>query len=125
NPRQARELFIHHALVLGDLRPPLATAAFVRHNARLVEEVQVLEAKIRQRNLLADAATQYTFYDARVPLDVTNGQQFETWRRQAERGNPRILFMDKADLLRADAPPITPENYPDRLSDPTGGLNLP
>lgn len=125
NPRQARELFIHHALVLGDLPGPLAAASFVRHNARLVEEVQILEAKIRQRNLLADAATRYAFYDARIPLEVTNGQQFETWRRHAERANPRLLFMDKADLLRADAPPITPENYPDRLTDASGGLHLP
>jgi ATP-dependent helicase HrpA len=125
NPRLARELFIHHALVLGDLHPPLASAPFVRHNARLVEEVQLLEAKIRQRNLLADAATRYAFYDARIPLDVTNGTQFETWRRHAERATPRILYMEKADLLRADAPPITPENYPDRLSGSSGGLHLP
>ncbi len=33
--------------------------------------------------------------------------------------------MDKADLLRADAPEITPHNYPDKLSDPQGNLHLP
>ena len=90
NPRQARELFIHHALVLGEWLPPHTLAPFVRHNARLVEEVQLLEAKIRQRNLLADAATRFTFYDARMPLDVTNGAQFETWRRPAENP-PRAI----------------------------------
>lgn len=125
NPRQSRELFIHHALVLGDFR---STAAFIRHNARLVEEVQRLEAKIRQKNLLADAATRFAFYDARIPQEVTNGAQFESWRRRAEdakTGNPRLLFMDKADLLRADAPEITPQNYPDRLSEQHGNLHLP
>jgi ATP-dependent helicase HrpA len=131
NPRQARELFVQHALVLGDWLPPHTQAPFFRYNARLVEEVQLLEAKIRQRNLLADAATRYVFYDARIPQTVTNGPQFETWRRHAENpraGNPRLLFMDKADLLRADAPPITPENYPDRLADNLtgkGNLHLP
>ncbi|HVT80324.1 MAG TPA: DUF3418 domain-containing protein, partial [Phycisphaerae bacterium] len=125
NPRQSRELFLHHALVLGDFR---AAAPFIRHNARLVEEVQLLEAKIRQRNLLADAATRYAFYDARVPQDVTNGAEFESWRRHAENpanGNPRLLFMDKADLLRADAPDITPQNYPDKLAEAHGNLHLP
>jgi ATP-dependent helicase HrpA len=131
HPRQARELFIQHALVLGDWLPPHTQAPFVRYNARLVEEVQLLESKIRQRNLLADAATRFAFYDARVPQHVTNGTQFEAWRRVAEAprtGNPRLLFMDKADLLRADAPAITPENYPDRLADNLtgrGSLHLP
>jgi ATP-dependent helicase HrpA len=131
NPKQSREMFIQHALVLGDCTPPHTQAPFVRHNARLVEEVQGMEAKIRQRNLLADAATRFAFYDARVPLEVTNGAEFESWRQRAENpraGNPRTLFMDKADLLRADAPPITPENYPDRLADNLAGrgnLHLP
>jgi ATP-dependent helicase HrpA len=125
NPRQSRELFIHHALVLGDFRSP---APFLRHNARLVEEIQRLEAKIRQKNLLADAATRFAFYDARVPQEVSSGAQFESWRRRAEdpkSGNPRLLFMDKADLLRADAPEITPQNFPDRLSEQHGNLHLP
>jgi ATP-dependent helicase HrpA len=87
--------------------------------------VQLLEAKIRQRNLLADAATRYAFYDARLPQEVSNGPQFESWRRRAE---PRVLHMDKADLLRADAPEINAENYPDRLTDTLdgrGALRLP
>ncbi|HVS73419.1 MAG TPA: DUF3418 domain-containing protein [Phycisphaerae bacterium] len=124
NPRVARELFIQHALVLGDLRTP-APAPFLRHNAALVEEVQTLEAKIRQRNLLADQATRYGFFDARVPLDVYDAKRFDQWRRAAERANPRLLFLSKEDLLRADAPAITAENYPDRLSDAGGGLKLP
>jgi len=133
NARAARELFIHHALVLGDVGEGgvgagLLAAGFFRHNAGLVEEVRLLEAKIRQRNLLADVATRFAFYDAKVPLGITNGAQFEAWRRRAEQAEPggaRLLFMNKADLLRADAPEITPENYPDRLGDSSGGLELP
>ncbi|HVX84050.1 MAG TPA: DUF3418 domain-containing protein [Phycisphaerae bacterium] len=124
NPRLARELFIQHALVLGDLRTA-APAPFLRHNAALVAEVQNLEAKIRQRNLLADEATRFAFFDARVPLEVYDGRRFDQWRREAERANPRVLFLSKEDLLRADAPAITAENYPDRLTDAGGGLKLP
>src|SRR5262249_33859369 len=141
NPRIAREIFIHHALVLNDWHPPHTLSLFVKHNARLVEEVTLLENKIRQRNLLADAATRFAFYDARVPQNVTNAAQFETWRHRAENpksagpsgggtgaGNPRILFLSKEDLLRADAPAISPDNYPDRLTDTLAGrgnLHLP
>jgi len=122
NPKIAREIFIHHGLVLRELR---TDGAFFRFNEALVREVELLEAKIRQRNLLADVATRFAFYEARVPAGVTNTVQFETWRRGAERENPRLLFMSKEDLLRADAPPITPENYPDKLSESGGGLKLP
>lgn len=125
NGRISRELFIHHALVLGDIRIPPADTPFFRHNAALVAEVELLEAKIRQRNLLADAATRFNFYEARVPQEITNAAQFETWRRRAEATNPRLLYMNKEDLLRSDAPAITPQNYPDRLSDASGGLRLP
>lgn len=120
NPRVAREIFIQHALVLETLR---TTAGFMWHNKALTEEVRGLEAKIRERNLLADAATRYAFYDARIPPDITNAAQFESWRKRSEREDPRRLYMDKADLLRADAPEITPENYPDRVD--AGGLKLP
>jgi ATP-dependent helicase HrpA len=125
NGRISRELFIHHALVLGDIRIPPADTPFFRHNAALVAEVELLEAKIRQRNLLADAATRFNFYEARVPQEITNAAQFETWRRRVEATNPRLLYMNKEDLLRSDAPAITPQNYPDRLSDASGGLRLP
>lgn len=124
NPKVSRELFLQHALVLNDLRTQVP-APFLRHNEALVAEVETLEAKIRQRNLLADQATRYAFYDARVPLEVVDGKSFDTWRRVAERANPRLLFMSKEDLLRADAPAITPENYPDRVTDSGGSLKLP
>jgi ATP-dependent helicase HrpA len=117
NPRISREIFIHHALVLGDLRIPPHDTPFFRHNLQLIAEVELLEAKIRQKNLLADIATRYAFCDARVPQEVTNAAQFEGWRRRAEQSDPRLLYMNRDDLLRADAPPITPENYPDRLRD--------
>jgi len=121
NPKLARELFIHNALVMGHYR---TQAAFFRHNEALVAEVETLEAKLRARNLLADAATRFAFYDARVPPHVHSGVLFETWRREAERRDPHVLFMKKEDLLRADAPAATPRNYPDRLAVDEANLPL-
>ena len=126
NPKLSREIFIQHALVLGELRTEGGgEGAFFKFNANLVAEVELLEAKIRQRNLLADVATRFAFYDAKLPLGITNGADFEKWRRRVERVNPRFLYMSKDDLLRADAPAITAENYPDKLSESGGGLKLP
>jgi ATP-dependent helicase HrpA len=128
NPKLAREIFIHHALVLSEVSgggDGRAVAPFMKHNQALVAEVEGMEAKIRQKNLLAGIETRYAFYDARVPVDVVDGVTFERWRIGAEKGEPRLLFMNKEDLLRADAPAITPENYPDRLADAGGGLQLP
>ncbi|MGN6369859.1 MAG: DUF3418 domain-containing protein [Phycisphaerae bacterium] len=125
NPKLSRELFIHHALVLGDVPEGRMNAPFMKHNRALVAEVEGMEAKIRQRNLLADVSTRYAFYDARVPLEVVDGARFESWRIGAEKGDPRLLFMKKEDLLRADAPAITPENFPEKVTDSGGGLQLP
>ncbi|HUO07579.1 MAG TPA: DUF3418 domain-containing protein [Phycisphaerae bacterium] len=128
NPKLAREILIHHALVLSDLPgggEGRAVAPFMKHNKTLVAEVEGMEAKIRQKNLLAGIETRYAFYDARVPVEVVDGATFERWRIAAEMREPRVLFMKKEDLLRADAPAITAENYPDRLADAGGGLQLP
>jgi ATP-dependent helicase HrpA len=52
DPKVSRTLFIHHALVEGEYR---TDAPFFAHNARLIEEVQELEAKSRTRDYLVGA----------------------------------------------------------------------
>src|SRR3954463_11549239 len=63
DPKVSREIFIH-ALVEGDYR---TDAPFYRHNAKLVDEIQTLEAKARNRDVLVDHQIRYDFYDARIP----------------------------------------------------------
>ena len=120
DPRTSREVFIHHALVEGDFR---TGAPFLKHNMELLNGVRTLEAKARRRDLLADAQQRHRFYDRRVPADVYNGPLFEKWRKEAERGDGRLLFMSMADVMRADAEPIRPEDYPDEIR--IGSLAIP
>jgi ATP-dependent helicase HrpA len=119
-PRQSREIFIHHALVLGEYQ---TDAPFFVHNRRLVRDVQALEAKARRRDVLVDAKARFTFYDARVPRRVYTTDEFEKWRRVAEKNNPRLLFMCRRDLMLHPALGITEELYPDSIT--IGGATFP
>ena len=116
DPPAARELFIHHALVEGELR---TTGEFLAHNAALTREIETIQAKARRRDILADHRKRFEFYDRVIPAHVNSGGAFERWRHDAEFKNPRLLHMCAEDLLAAPAPEVTPENFPDALETPT------
>lgn len=120
DPKKSREIFIHHALVEGEYQ---TDAPFFRHNLKLIDEIQTLEAKARQRDVLVDHQIRYDFYDARVPAGVYNGPLFEKWRRSVERGSPKILFMTRRDLMQHAASGVTQEMFPDAMT--VGGIRLP
>ena len=117
----SREIFIRSALVQGDWR---TDAPFFRHNAKLIDEVQTLEAKSRTRGVLVDEQVRFDFYDARVPAGIHNGPAFDKWRREAERHNPRILFMTRRDLMRHAANDVTAQLFPDHLTIASVSLPL-
>ncbi|HXF67836.1 MAG TPA: ATP-dependent RNA helicase HrpA [Burkholderiales bacterium] len=119
DPRQAREIFIRQALVAGeyDTRAP-----FLAHNLGLVKEVEALEHKARRRDVLVSEEAIYAFYDALVPEGIVNGAGFEQWREQAERDNPRLLFLAREDLMRHAAAQVTEEQFPERIE--AGGAEL-
>ncbi|HYO11127.1 MAG TPA: ATP-dependent RNA helicase HrpA [Tepidisphaeraceae bacterium] len=120
DPEVSRQLFIYHALVLRDFR---TRAEFFVHNARLIEEIQALEAKRRQRDLLVDDDRIYEFYDKRVPRDVYNAPLLERWRSDAEKSRPTLLFMHRRDLLKREVTDNKQE-YPDELHA-ANGIRLP
>ena len=120
NPGEARELFIHHGLVDGQLK---TDAPAIEANKQLQDELRTLEEKARRRDLVADVQRRFAFYEKRLPDNVWTAERFETWRRQIEREEPGRLAMTTADLLLADASAITPEKFPDRVE--ISGTRLP
>ncbi|HZK81569.1 MAG TPA: DUF3418 domain-containing protein, partial [Humisphaera sp.] len=112
DPRTSREIFIEHALALFEFR---TGAVFFRHNLDLRDQVERMEAKARQKNMLADERQRYKFFDSRVPQGIYNGPLFERWRKEAERENPRLLFMQLADMLAPGAEPAPVELFPDEI----------
>jgi ATP-dependent helicase HrpA len=120
NPREAREIFIRAALVAGEYT---TQAPFFEHNRKLIESVAALEHKARRPDVLVDDATIFAFYDGIIPDGIANGAAFEKWRRQAERENPKLLYLSKDYLMRHSASGITEEQFPDSVT--VDGARLP
>jgi len=120
DPKLSREIFIHHALVLGEYD---TDAPYFVHNKQLIAEVQALEARARRRDVLVDPKARFAFYDARIPQRIYTAQEFEKWRRVAEKRTPRLLFMSRTDLMLHPALGVTEELYPNSIT--VGGTTLP
>jgi ATP-dependent helicase HrpA len=109
---QSREIFIRAALVEGQWQ---CDAPFWLHNENERKELELLEAKARRRDIVAEDDALYAFYEARVPAEVCNTVAFHQWRKQAEREQPQLLFVDRAILLRGDVSAITSVQFPDAI----------
>ena len=119
DPVLARELFIRHALVQGEWE---ARWPFLAHNRRLVEQIEQLEERSRRRDLLVDESLIEAFYDRFVPAEVHSGATFDAWYRKAQAAQPRLLFLEREELMRHQAAGITTEAFPTRLR--VGALEL-
>ena len=119
DPALARDIFIRQALVEGEFH---CKAAFFQHNRQLLAELEELEVRAR-RDLMVDEETLYRFYAERIPEGIYSGPAFETWRKQAERENPCLLFLDRAALLAEVGPAADGERFPSYLD--LDGLKLP
>jgi ATP-dependent helicase HrpA len=119
DPEEARAIFLRDGLAAGALR---TRGGFLAANQRLVRDVQLLEAKLRRRELLAGDDAIAAFYAARVPPEIRSAPAFERWRRKAEKAQPDLLLMSLDDLLTGAALP-DPAAYPDSLE--VGGNWLP
>ena len=109
NPAEAREIFIRDALVGGDFD---TRAPFLAHNQKLVREIENLEHKSRRLDVLVDDELIAAFYDELVPEDIHNGAAFEKWYRQASADNPKLLYLNREDLMRHEAAGVTTELFP-------------
>ena len=120
DPQLAREVFIREALVEGRLA---TKGAFLAHNAKQVAEVAELEHKARRQDVLVDAEAIAAFYAERIPPGVHSLATFERWRVDAERRDPKHLFITRDALMRHAAESITPALFPETLS--LAGATLP
>ncbi|MDH5181653.1 MAG: ATP-dependent RNA helicase HrpA [Gammaproteobacteria bacterium] len=113
NPVEARDIFIREALAYRQYN---TSAAFYLHNSTLIDEVEELEHKSRRQDILIDAETLYRFYEERIPTGIYSGKHFEKWRKEAERDNPQLLFVDKDYLMQHAAEHVTDQQFPKTLS---------
>ncbi|WP_394279018.1 ATP-dependent RNA helicase HrpA, partial [Microbacterium sp.] len=98
----ARELFVRHALVDGEWNVAhldKKLTAFERRNHELRRRLERIEERERRRDILVGDEAVFAFYDARIPRDVFDVRSFETWWRDTQNRQPRLLDMTEADLL--------------------------
>ena len=113
DPVQCRETFIREALVRGELPEEVARrAAFFQHNRKLIADIERLEHKTRRPDVLVDEELIHAFYDALLPADVTDVRGFEAWRRDAESKQPKLLFLEREQLMRHEAAGVTTDRFP-------------
>jgi ATP-dependent helicase HrpA len=120
DPDVAREVFIREALVEGRLA---TKGAFLAHNAKQVAAVAELEHKARRQDVLVDADTIAAFYAERIPRGVHSLATFERWRADAEKRDPKHLFLTREALMRHAASGITDLLYPETMV--MAGTTLP
>ncbi|QIB67477.1 ATP-dependent RNA helicase HrpA [Kineobactrum salinum] len=111
NPVEARELLIREGLIGARLpRHP----AFLKHNQRLLRELEDMEARVRRRDLLADEQVLFGFYDERLPANLTTAEQLRTWLA-TEPAADRELRVPRELLLARDPGAGLEQQFPDRL----------
>jgi ATP-dependent helicase HrpA len=113
NPAEAREIFIRDALVGGDYE---TRSQFFAHNHKLIKEIENLEHKSRRLDVLVDDQLIYAFYDNEIPSDVVNGAGFEKWYKDASRDNPKLLYLNREELMRHEASGVTTELFPKTMN---------
>ncbi len=113
NPEEAREIFIRDALVGGDYD---TRAPFFAHNHKLVKEIENLEHKSRRLDVLVDDHLIAAFYDKLLPHDIVNGAGFEKWHKDATASDPKLLFLNREELMRHEAAGVTTDLFPKALA---------
>ncbi len=113
DPVEARRLFILEALVRGELD---TRAPFLEANRQAREELERLEHKRRQRDVLVDEAALAEFFDARIPAHVATAKSLARWLETLDSGGLQQLHLGESVLLREDAGDAPAELFPDDWS---------
>ena len=120
DPVVSRELFIRHALVLGEYR---SRADFALHNQKIRDELAQLEARARCPDLLIEEQAVFDYFAAHIPDHVVSGASFERWLKKAGTKQADSLKLNRDQLLRQHDAGLSEADYPDHLD--IHGISLP
>ena len=111
-PVESRELLIREGLVAGRYRqhPP-----FLKHNLRLVRELEELESRTRRRDILADEQVLFEFYNERLPDNAYTAGRLQFWLKR-DRTRDEALRLSRENLLARDPGGDIGEQFPDHLA---------
>ena len=117
-PDEAREIFIHFALIEGELN---GRYGFLKHNQQLTQSLLEMEDRVRQRNILADDLTLFHFYAERLPEDVVDQISLNGFIKKKQDDN--FLKMRREDIVGHANAENNLEEFPTSIK--VGELTLP
>ncbi|PJK02934.1 ATP-dependent RNA helicase HrpA [Lysobacteraceae bacterium NML75-0749] len=98
-PQEARAIFAHDALVMGEVN---TRSAFLARNLRTLEAAREEEAKQRRTGLVVDEDWQSRWYLDRLPAHVHNVQALDAWYKGLDAAGKAQLEWSRDDLLVAE-----------------------
>ncbi len=108
-PEESRELLIREGLIAGKYRNH---PAFLKHNLRLVRELEALESRTRRRDILVDEQVIFDFYNQRLPADAYTAGRLQGWLKRDEKAaaslrleRGQLVARDPGDDVQAQFPP--------------------
>ena len=106
----ARQLFIRHALVLGEWT---TQHSFVEKNRDFIETVRAMGDRVRRWDLVDDDAI-FAFYDGRIGPDVVSTRHFDQWWKAARAQQKTLLDLTIDDVTRnAGGVSVGADQWPD------------
>ncbi len=99
DPVIAREIFIRFALVYGewDCKIPV-----IKNNRKSIEDIEKIENRLRQRDLLINDDDLFNFYDQKLPNNIHSGAAFNKWFKTLD--DPSVLHLSSESLLQNQQP---------------------
>jgi ATP-dependent helicase HrpA len=119
DPQGAHELFVRHALVLGEWD---TRHRFVERNRTFLEERRAWEERVRTPVAVVDDDRLEAFFAARVPPEISTVRQFDRWWRDERSKQPHLLDLTPEGLGLDDVGSAD-EEFPDAWA--IGEASLP
>jgi len=109
NPAEAHQIFMHSALVKGNIHP---LPDFLKYNLDLIKKLSVFEEKLRRRDILVSESVLADLYSDRLP-GVLNLRELKD--RIASKGSDNFLRLTREDILKTIPDQKELEAFPDEI----------
>ncbi len=109
NPAEAHQIFIHSALVKGNIHP---LPDFLKDNLELINKLSIIEDKLRRRDILVSEGILEDFYSDRLP-GILNVK--ELINKISSQRSDNFLRLTKEDILKTIPDQKELEAFPDEI----------
>ncbi|MEO2032192.1 MAG: DUF3418 domain-containing protein, partial [Planctomycetaceae bacterium] len=108
----------------GDRKPPWAGHfRFLKNNAEVLAELQALQAKTRQHDIMPTDDSLFSFYVEQIPSDVCDRERLKRWYQSAAADKSDLLFLTLSQFISQQQHDRSQEEFPSEWV--RGELRLP